>query len=310
MRKNLVALMVVLALGAVTFTPQALAEDKGIIQLQKTVDLLLGQVQDLQKSLTLQMGAVQGLVQQNTDTVNKLSTTLASIEHDLSGNRDVAAQRQTDMSQQFQSISDAIGDLKQRLTSINETLQQVHQLQQTIPAPGQGPAGANAAGATPAGSAAGATPPVGANASDAAGVNAATNGSTSAPVVSPAAAQYQAALNDFQSDKATAQSELASFIRAYPNDPQTPDAMYYLGTVFMQKEQYNEAIDSFNQVIVQYPDNAQAPNAEFNKGISLLKQGNRVAALSELKALVKNYPSSEARRRADMELKSLAPHKK
>lgn len=305
MRKNLVALMVVLALGAVTFTPQALAEDKGIIALQQTVSLLLSQVQDLQKSLNLQMGMVQGLVKQNTDTVNTLSTTLASIEHDLSGNRDVAAQRQNDMTQQFQAVNDAIADLKQRLTSMNETLQQVHQLQQTIPAPSVVPVGASPGGASVPGTTPN-TPGVGDNTT---GANAAASGAV-APAASPAVAQYQAALTDFQNNSPGAQTELAAFIRTYPNDVHTPDAMYYLGTIFMGKEQYNLAINYFNQVLVQFPDNAQAPRAEFNKGMSLLKQGNRVDAISELKALVKNYPDSEARRRADMELKSLAPHKR
>jgi len=256
----------------------AAAEDKGIIALQQRVELLLSQVQDLQKSFNTSMGMMQGLVSQNTDTVNKLSAALAALQQSVAGDRVVASQRQTDLGKDFQAVNDAISDLKNYMQKMNTTLEQVHQLQQTVPAPA-------AAGTPPAGGSAPAVPGAG------------------APTA--AAGQYNSALLDFQSGNPAAQSELASFIRANPNDPQVPDALYYLGTIFFQKQQYNEAIDNFSAVITQFPDNPKASMAELNKGISLAKRGDRAAAVSELKALAKNYPGTEAARQADIELKSL-----
>ena len=279
-KKPFIAVLALAGLASLGLVRPAAAEDKGIIALQQSMTLLLSQVQDLQKSLNTSMGMMQGLVSQNTDTVNKLSAAVAALQQSLAGDRVVASQRQNDLGKDFQAVNDAIADLKNYMSGMNKTLEQVHQLQQTVPAPAPANPGAPSAsnGATAPGTPGGA---------------------------SPAAGQYNSALLDFQSGNPAAQAELAAFIRANPSDPQVPDAMYYLGTIFMQKQQYNEAVDNFSSVITQFPDNPKASMAELNKGISLYKRGDRAAAISELKALAKNYPGTEAARQADIELKSL-----
>ncbi len=293
MRKRCIAavLLAGLAVLGVAARPAA-AEDKGIIQLQQTVSLLLNQIADLQKSFNTQIGMMQGLVTENTDTVNKLSSQLGAIQNALNGAQVIAAQRQSDFSKQFQALSDTLAALQAHLQKMDATLQQVHQMQQTIPAPSMAPAGF--------GSGSEATPGSGNTDSPAAMAGGGAN------AAAPTALQaYQGALSDFQNNKRAALGELAGFIRQYPNDPQIPDAMYYLGTMFMQRQQYSEAVDRFSQVIEQYPDNSKAPLAELNKGICLAKQGERTAAISELRALTKNYPGTEAARQADIELRSM-----
>jgi tol-pal system protein YbgF len=269
----------------------AAAEDKGIIQLQQTVSLLLNQIADLQKSFNTQIGMIQGLVTENTDTVNKLASRISAIQDSLNGAQVIASQRQNDVSKQFQALSDTLAALEAHLKKMDTTLQQVHQLQQTIPAPSVAqPAGALAAPGDGSGADAGAGAVPGA-----------------APAGPPTALQsYQTALSDFQNNSPRALGELAGFIRQYPNDPQIPDATYYLGTMFMRRQQYSEAIDRFSSVIELYPDSAKAPMAELNKGISLAKLGQRAEAMSELRALRKNYPGTQAAREADIELRSMA----
>ena len=284
------AMVVMAGLFALVLSAPAVAEDKGVIALQQSVSLLLNQVNDLQKSLNTQMGLIQGMVTQNTDAVSKLSGTLASIQHALNGNQVVASQQQNSEAQQFQALADQIADLKARLQQITTTLQQVHQMQQTIPAPATlaapGAAGPDA-GAGP-GASAGSSP----NAS-------------AAPAASPASQIYQKALNDFQSNSPNAQAELAGFIRSYPTDPEVPDATYFLGTTYLNKHQYNEAIDFFSDLIEQYPDNPKTPLAELSKGIALSKRGDKPAAISEWRALSANYPGTEPARQADIELRGL-----
>lgn len=295
MRKLAVAMVAAAMLGMLAMPRTAAAEDKGIIALQQSVSLLMSQLADLQKSFNQQIGMIQGLVSQNTDTVNKLSSSLTAIQHTLNGNQLVSAQHQNDISRQFQALSDAVAALQAHLQKMDVTLQQVHQMQQTIPPPvvantsangGDGPASAGSMGATGA-------------------VNPAAAAAAPAPAVPASTQLYQQALNDFQSGAPQAQVELARFIRSYPNDPQIPEATYFLGSLFMQKQQYDEAIDQFNQLITMYPDSAKTPLAELNKGISLAKQGNRTAALSEFRALAKNHPGTEAARQAAVELHRL-----
>jgi len=288
------AMMVMAGLLALVLSAPAVAEDKGIIALQQSVSLLLNQVNDLQKSLNTQMGLIQGMVTQNTDAVSKLSGTLAAIQHALNGNQVVASQQQNTDAQQFQSLADQIADLKARLQQITTTLQQVHQMQQTIPAPSPSPLAAPGA--------AGAGPDSGAGPGPSAG---SSPDASAAPAASPASQIYQKALADFQKGSPRAQAELAGFIRSYPSDAEVPDATYYLGTIYLQKQQYNEAIDFFSDLIEQYPDNAKTPLAELNKGIALSKRGDKPAAISELRALSANYPGTEAARQADIELRVL-----
>lgn len=301
MRKHLVVIALLAGLGlALAGPPAARGEDKGIIALQQSVSLLMKQLDDLQKSFNTSMGMMQGLVSQNTDTVNKLSAALDGIQRAMNGSQVVAAQHQSDISGQFQSLADAITDLQKRLQTMDATLKQIQQLQQTIPAPNA--AVAPGAGANPA---AGATnPPAGAGTAPGTGAAPAPPAATDS-----ATAALQTALSDLSKNNPDAQSELAAFIRTYPNDPQLPDAIYYLGGILMQKSQYNEAIDRFSQVIEQYPDSPKVPMAELNKGISLAHQGDKAAAISELKALTKNYPGTDIARQAEIELHSLdRPH--
>lgn len=301
MRTKIPALALVAAFFCLIGTRPAAAEDKGIIALQQAVSLLMNQVADLQKSFNTQIGMIQGLVSQNTDTVNKLSSVIANIQQTLNGNQVLTNQQQNDAAKQIQALADTLADVQAHLKNMDTTLQQIHQLQQTIPAPSQAaPVNTAAPGAAP-----GTTADMGA-------ANAGAATPTGAPPAAPAANSplqlYQTALTDFQSNNKSAQGELASFIRLYPNDPQVPDAMYYLGTIFLQNQQYNEAIDRFTQIIEQYPENAKAAPAELNKGIALAAIGERAAAIAELRALRKNYPGTEAARQADLELRKLAGH--
>src|SRR6185437_8416425 len=103
------------------------------------------------------------------------------------------------------------------MSGMSKTLEQVHQLQQTVPAPAPANPGAPSA---PNGATAPGTP----------------------GRASPAAGQYNSALLDFRSGNPGAEAELAAFTRGNPSDPQVPDAMCYLGTIFLQKQQYNEAV--------------------------------------------------------------------
>ncbi|MGH9481655.1 MAG: hypothetical protein ACRD1L_06150, partial [Terriglobales bacterium] len=112
MRKQLAAFVLVAGMLAMVSDRPAAGEDKGIVALQQSVSLLMSQLADLQKSFNTQTGVIQGLVQANTDSVNKLSSGLDAIQRTLNGNQVVAAQQQTDIGKQFQSLSDAISELQ------------------------------------------------------------------------------------------------------------------------------------------------------------------------------------------------------
>lgn len=289
MRHKLVAILLVGGFCALLNAAPAVAEDKGIIALQQSVSLLMNQVADLQKNFNQQIGMMQGLVTQNTDTVNKLASSIDGIQRTLNGNQVVAGQQQNNVAKEFQALNDTIATLEAHLQQMTRTLQQIQQMQQTIPA---------APAATPA-------PGAGPDSGSPSAFNAAPVPASPAASSASALRAYQRALSDFQNGNSRAQKELTSFIHAYPNDPQIPDAIYYLGTIYLQKQQYNEAIDRFSALIEQYPDSAKTPPAELNKGIALARRGDKTAAISELRALSRNYPGTEAARQADIELRGL-----
>lgn len=304
--KKFLALLILLGLCSAP----GWAEDKGVIQLQQQVTLLMSQVQDLQKNFESDVSAIKSLVGENTDTVNKLAVTVGAIQESLTGQATVTGQRQDQLAQQFQSLTDTIGELQARLNNMEQMLKQVQTSQQTIatcPPPNEGmaPAGAvpttGAAVPGPVGA-----PPVAPAATGTSGVPPAGAPPAAGGAVLPAQQLYQNALSDYLTGLyPVAQGELQQFIQTYPTDPQVADAMFFLGDVYYRQHNYDQAIAMFNNVINQYPDSQQTPGAELKKGFALLGKGDKQGCINELKNLIQKYPQSDEARQAKEQLNTM-----
>lgn len=288
MTKKPLALLILVAL----LTAPAWAVPKEIIALQQQVALLMAEMQDLQKSVTANAAVLKTLVGQNADAISAVQTALKSVQQSISAQAANNGQNQTQIGQEFQNLSDAIGELQARVNKMNEIVAQIQQAQQTLPAPSgqtQAAPGAAAPSAAP-----GQAQP------------AASGTPSNVPPVLPAAQLYQNALTDYVNGSyPLAEGEFRQFVHAYPSDDHTAEANYYLGDILMKEQKYGDAIKSFDAVLNQFPDGKIAPGAQLKKGFALIALKERAAGIRELRSLISHYPRTQEARQAHDELSAL-----
>lgn len=288
MTKKPLALLILVAL----LTAPAWAVPKEIIALQQQVALLMAEMQDLQKSVTANAAVLKTLVGQNADAISAVQTALKSVQQSISAQAANSGQNQTQIGQEFQNLSDAIGELQARVNKMNEIVAQIQQAQQTLPAPSgqtQAAPGAAAPSAAP-----GQAQP------------AASGTPSNVPPVLPAAQLYQNALTDYVNGSyPLAEGEFRQFVHAYPSDDHTAEANYYLGDILMKEQKYGDAIKSFDAVLNQFPDGKIAPGAQLKKGFALIALKERAAGIRELRSLISHYPRTQEARQAHDELSAL-----
>lgn len=288
MTKKPLALLILVAL----LTAPAWAVPKEIIALQQQVALLMAEMQDLQKSVTANAAVLKTLVGQNADAISAVQTALKSVQQSISAQAANNGQNQTQIGQEFQNLSDAIGELQARVNKMNEIVAQIQQAQQTLPAP---------SGQTQA--APGTAAP---NAAPGQAQPAASGTPSNVPPVLPAAQLYQNALTDYVNGSyPLAEGEFRQFVHAYPSDDHTAEANYYLGDILMKEQKYGDAIKSFDAVLNQFPDGKIAPGAQLKKGFALIALKERAAGIRELRSLISHYPRTQEARQAHDELSAL-----
>src|SRR5271167_4330802 len=149
-----------LAIAALMFASvnPASGANKDMIQLQTQVQTLYDQVARMQQSMDERMGVLKNLVEQSTDSVNKMSVAVNDLQRKAQSESSDTNSRLEQVSGQIQSLHDTVDELKARLAKITKQLDEMQQGGQNL-APGQStmaaaPAGSPAAGgANPANSA-------------------------------------------------------------------------------------------------------------------------------------------------------------
>jgi tetratricopeptide (TPR) repeat protein len=95
----------------------------------------------------------------------------------------------------------------------------------------------------------------------------------------------------------------------YPKSIYIDDAIYELASLYLQTEDYNRALDAFDNLINNYPLSAFIRKAMLNKGLVLYNQGKDQAALDQFKELIKSYPNSAESREALVVIKNIFVNK-
>ena len=302
--------LLALALAA---TP-GFAANKDMVQLQTQVHDLQDAVAHMQQSNDERMGVLKDLVQQNADSVNKMSLAVEALQKQMQSQQEAAGGKLDQVSGQVQSLNDSIDEVKARLNSLEKALTSVQNQQQSINAALQNLA-PNPSGATP-GSAPG-TGPAGAQSGAASADTqqapiadagkpsadipfATTQGPPQNPTNVPpapsgpaAANQYNAALRDYMAAKyALATSEFTELTQRYPNDPLAGNSFYYLGEIDFRTGKYANAVKDYDHVLDQYPSNSKTAVSHLHKAQALLAMKQRDASINEFRALIQRFPNS------------------
>ena len=259
-----------LAITAILFATvhPAFGVSKEIIQLQTQVQTLSDQVARLQQSIDERMGVMRNLVEQSTDTVNKMSVAVNELQQKSQAQSADASTKLEQVSGQVQSLHDTVDELKSRLARISKQLDDMQQGGQNL-AVGQPIAPAGVAG-TPA-----------------------TTTSPAAAAAPPADALYNNALRDYNAGKYDLSSqEFGDYLKYYGNTDLAGNAQFYLADIEYRQGNFDAAVKDYDKVLEQYPGGSKASAAQLKKGYALLELGQREAGVRELNSLIARYPRS------------------
>jgi tol-pal system protein YbgF len=293
------AAMLAGALGGSLLGPApAGAVAREIIELQTGVNQLIQGQQALQTAITQDSAVQRTLIEQSMDSVNKLSNSMAAVQkntQDLSAN---SGARLDTMGTQVQGLSDNVADLQarigkldQKLTDIQNTLQNVDS---KIAAPASAPVPTtsygNGSGPGPSASA----PP---------------SGAPSMPSAAPPASAdvlYSNGLRDINGkhyDLAT--QEFQDYLKYYSETDLASNAQFYLGEIAFMQSQFQQALDAYNRVIENFPKSFKLASARMRKGYCLAELGQKAAAIRELRTVVRQYPGTDEAKRSAAKLKEM-----
>ena len=289
-------------LGLAVLTTPAFAVNKDMVQLQTEVQNLQDAVQHLQQSNDERMGVLKDLVQQNSDTINKMVQTMEALQKSLTSQQEAAGGKVDQVSGQVQVLNDSVDEVKARLNGLEKALQSLQSQQQAINAALQNMAPANPNGTPAAGGTTttpavqqGAAPETAGNASNTplATEQGPPRNPPAAPNAPPVGQLYQTALKDFMAAKySLAAPEFQDVIKNYPDDPLAGNSYYYLGEIEYRAGHYQEAIKNYDHVVQGFPGNQKVPAARLHKGSALLALKDRDAGINEMRALIQRFPNS------------------
>jgi tol-pal system protein YbgF len=285
--------MLVSALAGSLIGPKpAQAVAREIIELQRDVTTLLQGQKDLQTQMTQDHTVQKTLIQQSTDSVNKLDSTMSSLQKSVQDVQANSGTRLDTMSTQVQGLSDNLEEIKSRLGKLNQQLVDLQNSVQSIDArlAGGAPMASPGAGSAPA---------------PGPGSAAIQNNNPAGPPPS-ADTLYSNGLRDLTSGKYDlAHSEFQDYLRYYGDTDLASNAQFWLGEIAYAQKNYEGAVQEYDKVITSYPKSFKLAPAHLKKGMALLELGQKNSGVRELRDVVKRYPGTEEERRARAKLKDM-----
>lgn len=100
-------------------------------------------------------------------------------------------------------------------------------------------------------------------------------------------------------------SAMQSFVTKYPHGGYTANAQYWLGELYMVKNNYPQAIEHFNVVLQSFPSSSKCAASLLKIGYALAASGKTAEARIKLQEVVKNYPDTTTAHLASKKLNSL-----
>jgi tol-pal system protein YbgF len=99
----------------------------------------------------------------------------------------------------------------------------------------------------------------------------------------------------------------AEFVRKWPTDPQTPEALYRVGEIAFGEKRYQDSLSAFGRVAESYPKSEKAPDALLGTAESMTLLGMKQDARAIYEAVGSRYPGSAAAKKAAGRLREIYP---
>jgi tol-pal system protein YbgF len=246
--------------------------NKEMIQLQTQVQQLQEQMTAMQRSFDERMGVMKNLVERDTDAVNKVTVVLGSLQSTLQKQQGDSAGRVEQLGGQIQSLNDTLDELKARLAKVSKQLEDMQSSQQSL-------------------------------AAQQAQAQAQQQAQAQAP---PPDVLYNNALRDYNGDKSDlAIQEFSDYIKFYPNTDLAGNSYFYLGEIQFRQGNYQQALQSYDQVLQNFPSGTKSASAQLRKGFSLIELGKQEDGVVELRHVIQRYPKSNEALQARERLRKL-----
>ncbi|HXY12981.1 MAG TPA: tol-pal system protein YbgF [Terriglobales bacterium] len=252
--------------------PAAWGVSKEIIQLQTQVQALQDQMTHMQQSFDERMGVMKNLMDQNTDSMNKVTAAMTALQSSLEKLQSDNGGKIDQLSGQIQALNDSLDELKARLAKVGKQLDDVQAAQQ------------NQAASTAA-------------------QQAQQQALAQAP---PPDVLYNNALRDYNSgNNDLAKQEFSDYIKFYPNTDLAGNSYFYLAEIEFKQGDYQGAIKNYDQVLQNFPTGNKAPSSDLKKGLALIELGQKDDGVAELRHVIQRYPRSNEALQAREKLRKL-----
>jgi tol-pal system protein YbgF len=269
------AILPIAVLVLVSITP-AFAVSKEIIQLQTQVQALTDQMARMQQSFDERMGVMRNLIEQSTDSMNKLASSLDAAQKSMHEQSGDTQGRVDQLSGQIQSLHDSLDELKARLSKVSQQLDALSASGQNL-----------------------ASPPAAVQQQPAA----------QGP---PPDVLYNNALRDYNAGRYDlASQQFGDYMKFYANTDLAGNAQFYLAEIEYREGNFEGAVRDYDKVLEQFPGGNKAAASQLKKGYALLELGQKDAGVRELNSLIQRYPRSIEATQARERLRKLgAPSSK
>jgi tol-pal system protein YbgF len=242
--------------------------NKELVQLQTQVQQLQDQMTQMKQSFDERMGVLQHLVEQSTDNVNKVATSISTLQTSLQKQQSDVGSHSDQLSGQIQSLNDSLDEVKARLNRVSKQLEDMQSAQQSLAAQ-----------------------------------QVQQQQQAQAP---PPDVLYNNALRDFNAGKNDlAVQEFTDYIKYYPNTDLAGNSYFYLADIEFRQANYQKAAKDYDQVLQNFPTGNKAPSAQLKKGFSLIELGQKDDGVAELRHVIQRWPRSTEAQQARERLRKL-----
>jgi len=205
------------------------------------------------------MGVMKNLLDQNTDSMNKTATAVASLQAFLQKQQGDSGAHVDQLSSQIQTLNDSLDELKARLAKVSKQLEDMQSAQQSL----------------------------------AAQQSQQTQAAQQAAAAPPPDVLYNNALRDYNANNNDlATQEFGDYIKYYPNTDLAGNAYFYLAEVAYRQGNYPVAVKNYDLVIQTFPDGNKAAAAELKKGFALIELGQKDDGVAALRHVIARFPRS------------------
>ena len=95
-------------------------------------------------------------------------------------------------------------------------------------------------------------------------------------------------------DYVSAEIALREYIKDFPMGSYTDDAKYWLAESLFSQDKFSEALDIFNEIIIEYPGSEKMMESILKSGFSYQELGDLSSAEAIFMRVIRDYPNSSA----------------